>query len=212
MTKNLFFSALTMMLCVCLSPLLAQTNENAVVKETRGVSAFSSIRLEGVGNIVFTQSSECRFQIEGVSSYIKQYNISVKGKELVITQVDNQSNKKKKQKVTFYVSAPDLSKVIIEGVGNFNAPNTLSVKNMVFKLEGVGNFMAKDLKCGILRLDLEGVGNLNLGVDCKKVEANLEGVGNITLSGSADIVRIAKEGTGKINIKKLTYRELSKKE
>ena len=212
MTKNLFISALAMLLSISFLPLLAQTGDNAIVKEVRKVSGFTSIRMEGVGSIVFTQSSNYNFQIEGPAANIKKYAVSVEGKELVITQENEQNKKNNKQKVTFYISAPDLSKVVIEGVGNFSAPNTLSLKNLVFKLEGVGNFSTKDLKCDVFQADLEGVGNMDLRVDCQRIKVNLEGVGNMTLSGRADKVHTVKEGTGKIDIKNLTYRELNNKE
>ena len=110
-----------------------------------------------------------------------------------------------------YITAPDLSKVKIDGVGNFDAKEELKLKNIAFELDGVGNCNVKSLYCDELKLDVDGVGNMKLNVDCSTIKAKVDGVGNITVSGKADAAFFKRDGVGKINSKNLKCKDVTKK-
>lgn len=203
MTKNVLVVAIVVLISVACSPLWAQN----VSKECK-VGEFTSINLQSVGNIVFTQSANYSCRLDGPSEYVEKTQVNVKGKTLVISYKQKQSDNIKN--LTIYVSAPDLNKVKIDGVGNFDAKEALKLKNITFELDGVGSCNVKNLRCDDLKLDVNGVGNMKMNVDCRKINAKVNGVGNITLSGKADTAILRRNGVGDINNKKLKCENVSK--
>ena len=191
MTKNIFITAVAVLLSVALCPLWAQN-----VSEDCKVGEFSAINLQSVGNIVFTQSDTYSCRMEGPFEYVDKTKVTVKGETLVIEY--KQKNVKNVKNLTFYITAPDLNNVKIDGVGNFNARESLKLKNITFKLDGVGNCEVKNLRCDEVQLIVDGVGNM-------------DGVGNITLSGKADRASLKRDGVGRINHKKLKCPDVSTK-
>ena len=137
------------------------------------------------------------------------FDAMVKNGTLVIDY--KEKNVKNVKNLIFYITAPDLSKVKIDGVGNFDAKEKLNLKNIAFELDGVGNCNVKNLHCDELKLDVDGVGNMKMNVDCGLIKAKVDGVGNITLSGKTDTAFFKKDGVGKINYKNLKCKDITKK-
>ena len=204
MTKNIFITAVAVLLSVALCPLWAQN-----VSEDCKVGEFSAINLQSVGNIVFTQSDTYSCRMEGPFEYVDKTKVTVKGETLVIEY--KQKNVKNVKNLTFYITAPDLNNVKIDGVGNFNARESLKLKNITFKLDGVGNCEVKNLRCDEVQLIVDGVGNMEMNVNCNTIKAKVDGVGNITLSGKADRASLQRAGVGRINHKKLKCPDVSTK-
>ena len=204
MTKNIFIAAIAVLLSVAFCPLSAQT-----VSKDYIVDEFSAINLQSVGNIIFTQSAGCTCRLEGPSEFVEETRVTVKKGTLVISYKDR--NARNVKNLTFYVTAPEFIKLKIDVVGNFEAKEELRLKNIAFELDGVGNCNVKSLYCDELKLDVDGVGNMKLNVDCGTVKANVDGVGNITISGKADTAFFKRNGVGKINSKKLKCEDVTKK-
>ena len=203
MTKNVFVATVIALLSLVICPLLAQnTSKDYKVKN------FTSIELQSVGNIIFTQSANYSCRIEGLPEFIEKTDITVKDKVLIISYKQKNVNNVKNLKI--YISAPDLTKVQIDGVGNFTADKTLKLKNVAFELDGVGNCNVKDLRCDDVKLNVDGVGNIKLNVNCRMINAKVDGVGNITLSGKAETAYIKRGGVGKIGYKNLDCPNINK--
>ena len=204
MTKNIFIVAIAVLLSVAFCSLSAQN-----VSKDYNVGDFSAINLQSVGNIIFSQSAECTCRLGGPSEFVEKTRVTVKNGTLVIDY--KEKNVKNVKNLIFYITAPDLSKVKIDGVGNFDAKEELKLKNIAFELDGVGNCNVKSLYCDELKLDVDGVGNMKLNVDCSTIKAKVDGVGNITVSGKADAAFFKRDGVGKINSKNLKCKDVTKK-
>ena len=204
MTKNIFIVAIAVQLSVAFCSLSAQN-----VSKDYNVDEFSAINLQSVGNIIFTQSAGCSCRLEGPSEFVEKTRVTVKNGTLVISYKDR--NARNIKNLICYITAPDLSKVKIDGVGNFDAKEELKLKNIAFELDGVGNCNVKSLYCDELKLDVDGVGNMKLNVDCSTIKAKVDGVGNITVSGKADAAFFKRDGVGKINSKNLKCKDVTKK-
>ena len=188
MTKNIFIVAIAVLLSVAFCSLSAQN-----VSKDYNVDEFSAINLQSVGNIIFTQSAGCSCRLEGPSEFVEKTRVTVKNGTLVISYKDR--NARNIKNLICYITAPDLSKV----------------KNIAFELDGVGNCNVKSLYCDELKLDVDGVGNMKLNVDCSTIKAKVDGVGNITVSGKADAAFFKRDGVGKINSKNLKCKDVTKK-
>ena len=184
MTKNIFIVAIAVLLSVAFCSLSAQN-----VSKDYNVDEFSAINLQSVGNIIFTQSAGCSCRLEGPSEFVEKTRVTVKNGTLVISYKDR--NARNIKNLICYITAPDLSKVKIDGVGNFDAKEELKLKNIAFELDGVGN--------------------MKLNVDCSTIKAKVDGVGNITVSGKADAAFFKRDGVGKINSKNLKCKDVTKK-
>ena len=192
MTKNIFIVAIAVLLSVAFCSLSAQN-----VSKDYNVDEFSAINLQSVGNIIFTQSAGCSCRLEGPSEFVEKTRVTVKNGTLVISYKDR--NARNIKNLICYITAPDLSKVKIDGVGNFDAKEELKLKNIAFELDGVGNCNVKSLYCD------------ELNVDCSTIKAKVDGVGNITVSGKADAAFFKRDGVGKINSKNLKCKDVTKK-
>lgn len=111
MTKHIFIAAVIVSFGMFLCPLNAQH-----ISKNVPVSEFSSITLESVGNIVFTQSSDYGCRIEGPKEYVDKTRITVKNGKLTISYKER--NVKNVKKLMFYITSSELTQVELEGVGN----------------------------------------------------------------------------------------------
>ena len=188
MTKNIFIVAIAVLLSVAFCSLSAQN-----VSKDYNVDEFSAINLQSVGNIIFTQSAGCSCRLEGPSEFVEKTRVTVKNGTLVISYKDR--NARNIKNLICYIDAKE----------------ELKLKNIAFELDGVGNCNVKSLYCDELKLDVDGVGNMKLNVDCSTIKAKVDGVGNITVSGKADAAFFKRDGVGKFNYKNLKCKDVTNK-
>ena len=172
------------------------------------MSAFHSIELESVASVYFTQSNTYSLRVEGEKKWVNQTKCTVKDGVLLITWAEKgKKTTKNVNGLSIYISAPDLQKVIFEGVGSFNCKSRLSLKDVKFDIQGVGSLNVADLHARSVKITLEGVGNGELTVDCDRLDASVEGVGSLTLSGKARSAHISKDGIGSVSTRRLKVGE-----
>ena len=60
------------------------TGSKGIIVDNRKVPGFSSIRLDAVGDIIFTQSDRCSVRIEGPQRYVSETTTKVEKETLMI--------------------------------------------------------------------------------------------------------------------------------
>lgn len=197
------------MVFLCATCISAKGSSDDKVSETRSVSAFHSIEVESVAGVYFTQSDTYSLRVEGEKKWVDLTKCTVKDGVLLITWAEKGKKKTTKNVngLSIYISAPDLQKVIFEGVGSFNCKSRLSLKDVKFDIQGVGSLNVADLHARNVKITLEGVGNGELTVDCDRLDASVEGVGSLTLSGKARSAHISKDGIGSVSTRRLKVGE-----
>ena len=180
------------------------TGSKGIIVDNRKVPGFSSIRLDAVGDIIFTQSDRCSVRIEGPQRYVSETTTKVEKETLVIGYKENNSNSKN---VKLYIAAPDLKSVKLQGVGSFNCRTALRLDQLKITLSGVGGAEISDLVCETLKVRFDGVGSVNIRVDCDELTARADGVGSMTLKGKARKADISKGGVGGVNTRGLKVGE-----
>lgn len=196
------------MVFLCATCISAKGSSEDKVSETRSVSAFHSIEVESVAGVYFTQSNTYSLRVEGEKKWVNQTKCTVKDGVLLITWAEKgKKTTKNVNGLSIYISAPDLQKVIFEGVGSFNCKSRLSLKDVKFDIQGVGSLNVADLHARNVKITLEGVGNGELTVDCDRLDASVEGVGSLTLSGKARSAHISKDGIGSVSTRRLKVGE-----
>ncbi|MCP3896081.1 MULTISPECIES: DUF2807 domain-containing protein [Bacteroides] len=205
MNTKLFLIATLLLIGALLLPIYAQSDK--VIVRNEAVSTFSAIRMEAVGDIIFTQSDDCSFRMEGPEKYLAKLVTEVKNHTLVI-RIQEQGKRNNKMKgVKYYITAPTLSTVKISGVGDFISTQPLKLSDLLLAFEGVGGIRINDLTCKNLQLKMEGVGKADIHLNCDHLRASVDGIGSVTLSGQAKTAQISKDGIGSVNTKKLTVEE-----
>ena len=187
------------------STLSAKDNDR--ITQTRKVADFTRIEVTSVGQIYFTQSSEVTFRIEGKERLVKNTTSEVRDGVLEIGFKDKNANRKGKNGVDIYLTAPTLESVEFTGVGGFNCKEKLEADDIRFDIEGVGSLDVRDLQCETLTLRLQGVGEANVEVQADHVDASMEGVGSVTLSGRTRTADIKKGGIGSLSTRRLEIEE-----
>lgn len=196
------------MVFLCATCINAKGSSGDKVSETRSVSAFHSIELESVASVYFTQSNTYSLRVEGEKKWVNQTKCTVKDGVLLITWAEKgKKTTKNVNGLSIYISAPDLQKVIFEGVGSFNCKSRLNLKDVKFDIQGVGSLNVADLHARNVKITLEGVGSGELTVDCDRLDASVEGVGSLTLSGKARSAHISKDGIGSVSTRRLKVGE-----
>lgn len=144
--------------------------------ETRNLSQFSKLRLEGAANISLTQGNSNSITIETKKIATDAITTEVKNGTLVISM---KKGKYKNTKIQI-----DLTFTNLEGL----------------ELLGAGNITGKNvIKCNEFKLVSKGAGNVNLKLDTQKLDLTSQGAGNITLKGNATNQKIDSKGAGNIN-------------
>lgn len=175
------------------------------VSEVRKVNAFSSIKVTSVATIYFIQSNTYSLKIAGQEKEVKTTTALVKNDCLIVGfKEGNKQKHGREEGVTIYLSAPNLKKMEFTGVGSFNCNEPLKLDYVKFQIKGVGRVNVKALSCKSLKVDLQGVGEVDINVACDYLLASVAGVGHVTLSGTAGKADISENGIGSgVNIRNL---------
>ncbi|MEG1563249.1 MAG: DUF2807 domain-containing protein [Bacteroides sp.] len=199
---NRWAVAWVLVLCTVFIPVQAQSKKNCVVREVP-VKAFSAIRLEAIGTIVFKQLDDCSLRIEGLAKKVDRYRIEVKDRTLVIRfkKPDEKvaNNGCKNDEVTFYLSAPDLKLIDFNGMGSICCPNRLELPDLELAVKGISNIHLADLNCRKLQATFEGMGDVDIHLNCKALVTKVSGMVNAAFSGKAGKAIIQKDGLVVVN-------------
>ena len=183
---------------------LSSCKENArTMNKNYAVSAFNAIESEIVGNVVFTQSDDIKVSAEGSEILVKNLIVEVDGEKLKLSAGEQTLGKlfgfNKKRKLTVYVSAPNISRIDLEGVSNLKLSGNVKSDSLFIDLDGVGNLKAEDLECRDLSVESSGVGNISLKGRAESLRIKSDDVGNIDAEEFlANIVSVSSSGVGNV--------------
>lgn len=188
---------LSINLSILLLALLTATNglyaqkkwkgDGNVVKEKRTVEAFEQLELSGVFNVQLNQGDKEEVIVETDQNLqLLVETVNENGK--LIIKSKKGVNKRKSTKMVVYVTLTNINYLEIGGVGNVTCVNQLSLNN--------------------LNLEVSGVGNANLNLDCDALNAEFSSVGNIELIGEVETAFIENSGVGNLNAYELEVQNL----
>lgn len=165
--------------------------------------SFDAISFCSVGKLVFTQGDSCSFRVEGKPSSLASTQVNVQDSELQITQSDEGN---RHDGITIHVTAPQLSHIMLEGVGKMQLKDTLKQDSpLMIKMEGVGAVDADYIECPKLVIYQNGVGGAKFNQHTDTLIVHSEGVGSIKLKGETHIYENNSNSlTSKVNDKNLT--------
>lgn len=149
-------------------------------KDQFEVSNFTAIESSAVANIEIRQATETSVIAEGDDDLLDLLNVRVDKQTLVIEM----NNKRKKlfrnrsNKLTIFISTPNLTKIESEGVGNIAIEGSFETPKLIINSDGVGNIKAEHLYARTVEIESDGVGNIKVGGNAENVYIKSDDIGN----------------------------------
>lgn len=186
-----------------------------IIKETRNVDSFTSIKSAGSADIIITQESVTKVVVESDVNLVPHVTTEVRNGVLVIEIKKNYRNI---NVVKVHISIADLESIKSSGSGDIILVNKFKTKELQIKTSGSGDFVGDlDVKKleytvsgsgdgdfsginGELKISIAGSGDVNANnlrlTDCS---VKVNGSGDISLKGSAENIVIGVSGSGDID-------------
>lgn len=153
-------------------------SEAQKIKKEIPVSSFQEVDVKGVMNVFIKQGDQESLTAEYDESNSDVLIVDVKNGKLTLdTKFENRKSKRKT--INVYLTVTDLNKLEFSGVGNLESQNALQFSNF--------------------ELQVSGVGNLDLKIDCENLTASWTNVGNSSLRGSASTASFNSSCIGNID-------------
>lgn len=164
-------------------------------ERTFNVQSFQQIKFETIGQVYFEQGPTCSVRAKGLQDDLDRLIVKVQGNVLVI---DEKKRKKPmvgtKKKVVFYVTAPTLSALTIDGIASFDAKQIDVKSDFRLKIRGVCSTRIERLKCNGFDADIDGVANNNLNIEARSAHFGIDGVTKGSVDVKSDVLRLDIDG------------------
>lgn len=204
---------------------LVGCKDDSQMEISNALSDFDCINFESYGKITFKQGNERSILISGSRKMVKRLRYKVQNGELLIDSKGRVGVVNFSSDVRIVITAPDLSRVVLEGAGefSFNGLNLnhdlyircdgackirttdLQCANFTLNCGGVGDFDGLNLRCENIDVSVSGVGKAHLNVECRNnLSVKVDGVGSITVSGTTKHLNLSSDGVGSVNVSGLT--------
>jgi hypothetical protein len=185
----------------CFGPIV--TGSGKVVTETRNVSGFSAVSLEGSGRLVIEQTGTESLTITGDDNLLPYIESSVSGKTLTLGEKDGTSISPSKD-IVFKLTVKSLNNIDISGSGTADAKGLQAqalkvdisgsgevsadgaADELNLGISGSGRYRGNTLRSKRARVDISGSGSAVLAVS-EKLDANVSGSGSIEYIGDPQI-------------------------
>lgn len=197
-TKLFFIFTLFLLVSGCIFPLRTTRiiGSGNMVTETRRISDFNSIQLNGIGTLYIEQGNKESLEITAEENIIEYLESSVIGNNLRL-EVRDFVNLDPTKEIIYRLYVKDLEKIEVGGLGELHI-GPLNTTRLNFKISGSGNADFENLRADSLMIEISGLGNVKVAgmVETQRVE--LSGAGYYDaekLSSSEAKIKIS--GTGK---------------
>ena len=193
------FCILAVLLAVLFSTSLYAFNANEV-EETRSVTGFERIRLQGSPDIKYTQGKTWSVRVKAPKSLISKVVTRKEGNCLVVSLKNTGffSREGRNSDVTVYVTSPDLIGVEVQGSGDFESKTHVDTDNLDISLRGSGDINFYDIICDRLKTSVVGSGDL---IVAQQSVVELVGSGDVKVRQSkVHQTQIELKGSGDVKV------------
>jgi len=172
-----------------------------VTTETRTVSTFNGIGLEGHANVYFTQGDEQTVKVEAEDNIMRHIITEVKGMTLKIKMDDEDINTHKA--INVYITVKELCQLELAGSGKMIGKSHINCDNMTFSIAGSGDITA-DIRSLAVKISVSGSGGLDVAGTTTSMDIKVAGSGKVNakdLQAINSTVSITGSGSSTINSK-----------
>ncbi len=159
------------------------------VSDERSIDEVNRVRVEGVINLILSQSDNPTLRIEGDEAMVSKLIISQTGDLLELNFDEDAKDLFENSTLDVYLSVGDLTEFEFDGVGNIKTESPLKLNELILKGSGVGNIF--------------------LQVEAKKIESEFDLLGNLKLEGSVEEISLSNEGIGNVDASGLQSKKMN---
>jgi hypothetical protein len=169
--KNLFLTSILSINLLIISYLTQAQNV-----ETRQLSAFSKLDLQGAADVILTQGGSESAKIVAENIPLEHIYTEIRNQTLFISLKKHQRYENLKLKI--YLTFRQLNTISSNGAFNITAESTIQANDFL--------------------VDFSGAGNMDLKINAKNLKLHSSGAGNMEVSGKADFQQIVLSGAGNV--------------
>lgn len=186
-----------------------------VIKETRNVEKFESIKSTSSADVIITQGKTQSVIVESDANLVPYIMTDV---DNGVLKIDINKSYRNIKIVKIHITVPNLESIMISGSGDIRIPAVFKTNELFVKINGSGDLSAKlDVKSleyrssgsgdgnfsgvnGILKIYVNGSGDIN-AKDLRLSDCNIKvsGSGDLNISGSTEDLIISINGSGDID-------------
>jgi len=150
-----------------------------VITETRTVSDFNNIEINGAGQLIITQSSTESLEIEAEENIIGELTSEVQGDTLTLGYTNRfwQRSIIPNQTIIYHLNVLDLEEITLNGANELDI-GALETSSFEINLNGAGRVDIDDLLAQNLSVNVAGTGTVTVAGQVESQEINIDGAGN----------------------------------
>ena len=175
------------------------TGSGKVVNETRQVSGFNQINLNGAGELIITQGNKESLTIQADDNLLPYIKTNVNNNNLTIS-FDN-IMPLPTQSVKIYLTVKDINSITTSGSGKINS-NNLKANNLNINVNGAGEGNLNNLNAQTLKIIISGAGKMTLSGNVNEQNIDISGAGEYNAANlSSKITNLSINGAGRGTVK-----------
>ncbi len=194
------YSALTIVILMSLLFSSCEDDELSTIisTETRDLSSFNKIHMDGVGDVDYIISPDFKIEITTHIDLMHDVDTYIRNGEL---HIDLDGRHKDIKTLDYTVYAPKVIEFKVKGVGDINCSDRIIVDHLTVLQDGVGSIFLDDVVATSVFARMSDVGDIELSGIAEQVSYRMDGVGSIQAFDLEAITGEARlEGVGDIEV------------
>ena len=186
--------------CQVLPWISVERGSGNIIADSRPVSGFSAIQLDGAGRLIITQGAVESLEIQADDNLINDLISDVRGGTLILGYQEKPWRKTilPSQSVIYTLTVIDLDQLTINGAADLDL-QTFEIESLELSVNGAGTIMIDDLSAGKLSVNMAGAGSVTISGQAVEESISIDGAGNYragNLQSSNTFIEINGLGTG----------------
>lgn len=151
-----------------------------VITESREVSGFDEIRLDGAGRLVITQGDTESLEIEAEDNLLPELTSDVRGGTLILGYQEKfwRTSVIPTKEIHYTLTVMDLQKVTFNGAADLEM-TSLQTSSLTIEINGAGQIKINDLTADSVSVTINGTGNVELAGEVSTQTIEIDGAGNV---------------------------------
>ena len=182
--KIIFISALLVLsfsLMACSIPVINVVRGSGVLAtETREVSDFDSVQLDGAGKLVITQGETTALTVEAEDNIISSLKSTVQGNTLVLGYEERfwQRALLPTETIIYTLTVSDLNTIVFNGASDLEM-DSFDTQSLSITVNGAAQVTIDNLTADSLRVQINGTGTVSIGGEVISQKIGIDGTGTV---------------------------------
>ena len=195
--KKYIIAVLILSVIVAASGCIGQkaTGSGNVINQSRDVSGFNQVSVDGSGTLIITQGNKESLTIEAEDNIVPDIKTTVNNNVLTINRGNFTVVPTKP--VKYYLTVKDINSITYSGSGKIQSDN-LKTNSLTINLNGASEGNLTNLNVNMLKIIISGAGRLGISGTANSQDITMSGAGEYFADNLASkIATITISGAGK---------------